>query len=150
MHFNCRLRFLKGHSFSDFDVCPDNIQAELSGAILETFEWESRIYAKGSVLVNGRPYWTHKSSAIWWMNGSWRIGILTALGADQISQHRGWPSWYERYTGQYSIPAHSGICPTSQGTKWLYWDKKKTGEWLDTGDDITLTALGTIKRVAYM
>ena len=101
----------------------------MSGAVEETFEWDSRIYAKGSVPVNGKPYWTYQSAAIWWMNESWRLGLLSNLGID--------------VQGQRTTSSTSGECPTTQDTKWLYWDSKKTGKWLDTGNDTTLTALGT-------
>ena len=45
--------------------------------------------------------------------------------------------------GQRTTSSTGGECPTTQDTKWLYWDSKKTGKWLDTGNDTTLTALGT-------
>ena len=64
------------------DECPENIHVQLSGAVQETFDWDSRNYTKASASVNGRSYWVHKSAAIWWMNGSWRIGLLTNLGSN--------------------------------------------------------------------
>ena len=112
------------------DECPENIHVQLSGAVQETFDWDSRNYTKASASVNGRSYWVHKSSAIWWMKGRWRIGLLTNLGSN--------------VQGQRTIPAYSGVCPTSHGSIWLYWDSKKTREWIETGVDTTLTPLGTI------
>ena len=114
--------------YLDF-ICPNKIHAKLSGAVQETFDWDSRIYEKGSALENGKPYWYHNASgaAIWWSEGKWRIGLLKNLGS--------------KIQGQHSTTDSSGDCPTSHGTIWLYWDGKKTKAWLKTGDDTRLTPI---------
>ena len=113
------------------DVCPEKIDVEMSGVVQEKHSGRMGIYVKaGMKTVNERPYWTYKSSAIWWKNGQWRLGRLQNIGYDGAL---------------YTIPAYSGVCPTSHGTMWLYSGTEwRTGEWLDTGSDLTLSTLGTI------
>ena len=71
-------------------------------------------YTRANGLSSGMPYWTSSEGtrALWFGDGSWRIGRKSDLGT----------------TTQYLYSTNSPVCPESVGSHWKYADD---GEFLD-------------------